>query len=270
MPPAAPTPTAKAATPKPPPWERAKAAAVHATALEAALAAAQQTGGAEDFVKELTEKLTAARKASQDGRPLPDRLAGIRSYISRAEKRLDAAETAVQEAEGQREAIAADLVSHKAKLEELEKEAEQQHKSAMETEDAAQPATNSEPEELVQLREQMAQLSKEVVQLRQQNAAMHKAGKGLEVELCAARPELEAARAQKTAAERQHAELRSFGSVELTARLGRCFGDHQKALTEGRWSDAETLAEMTRKLTAALRDAGEQEARAGSNFNPES
>ncbi len=267
-----PTPTvpAKAATTKPPPWERAKAAAIQAAALEAALTAAQQVGGAEDFEKELTEKLTAARRTAQDDRPLPDRLAGIRSYISRAEKRLDAAEKAVKEAEGQHEAIAADLTSHKAKLEELEREAEQQRKSAMETDEARQPASNPEPEELVQLREQMAQLSQEVIQLRQQNAAMQKAGKGLEVELSAARPELEAARAQKTAAERQHAELRALGLAELRTRLAKCFGDHQKALTEGRWPDAEALADMTGKLTAALRDAGEQEALAGSNFDQNS
>ncbi len=71
-------------------------------------------------------------------------------------------------------------------------------------------------------------------------------------------------------AELQHAELRSLGSAELRMRLAKCFRDHQTALTDGRWSEAESLADMTGKLTAALREAGELEVKAGSNFNPDS
>ncbi len=267
---AAPAPQAKGAAPKPPPWERAKAAAAQVAALEAAMAAAQLAGGAEDLVKDLTEKLTAARKAAQDDRPLPDRLAGIRAYISRAEKRLDAAVRAVKEAEDQRDSIGADLASHKEKLEELEKEADRQRGSSMETDGAEQSGANSEPEEFTQLRLQMAQLSEEVEKLQKENKVMRQAGRGLEDELSVARPELEAARAQKTAAEKKHAELRALGSSELTARVAKCFRDHQQALTDSKWVEAESLAEMTGKLTAALREAGEQEAQAGSSFNPNS
>ena len=130
--------------------------------------------------------------------------------------------------------------------------------------------TAPESAELSTLRIQMKQLSEEVVQLRKQNADMRQLGQGLEGELAVARPQLEAARAEKTAAERQHSELRGQGSAQLSTRLQQCFRDHQLALTEGRWQDAECLADMTKRLTAALREAGELESQLGSNFNPDS
>ncbi len=76
--------------------------------------------------------------------------------------------------------------------------------------------------------------------------------------------------AEKSAAERQHAELRALGSAELKTRLAKCFSDHQQALMHERWREAETLADTTKRLTAAFREAGEQEAQAGSVFNPDS
>ena len=164
----------------------------------------------------------------------------------------------------------ADLAQHRAKLQELENAVAGQGMHVDEAALSEQRPSDPEPAELAQLRTQMVQLSDEVVQLRQQNADMRRAGQGLQGELEAARPELEAARASKTAAERQHAELRALGSAELTTRLSKCFRDHQKALTESRWSEAESLADTTKKLTAALREAGELESQAGSVFDPNS
>ena len=122
--PPAPAPVAPA-SPGPPklaPWAKARAAATRATALEAALSAARATGGDENLVRDLESKLVAAQKASSDRRPLVDKLAGCRAYISRAQRRYELAEAAASEAIKQRDAIAKDLEEHQKELAKLESE----------------------------------------------------------------------------------------------------------------------------------------------------
>ena len=121
-------------------------------------------------------------------------------------------------------------------------------------------------EHMAQILAQLQQLTTEAEELRRKNAVMHGAGANLENELAAARPELEAARAAKAAAVREHEELRNLGVPQLRTRLEACFAERQTALQRGFWGDAETLADTEKKLTAALRAASEAEALAASDW----
>ncbi len=249
----------QAMSPKPAPWARAKAAATRASALEAALAAARATGGDDDFVKELETKLEMAKKASMDNRPMLDKLAGCRDAIGRREKKLEAAESALAKAMQDRDAILADLEEHRRHLKELEDEAEKATKA---TDMPVDTASDAE-EELQGLQAQVEQLNSEMKKLREQNAFMRTAGRGLEVQVSECR-------AEKAEAQRQHSKLVALGSAEVKRRLEKCFNEHQQHLVAHRWEEAEQLAAMTQRLTAALREAGEREAQEPSNFDPNS
>ncbi len=82
----------------------------------------------------------------------------------------------------------------------------------------------------------------------------------IEIYSAETKPELEASRAQRKTAEREHAELRVLGVEALKQRLAQCFAEEQQALNAGKWQDAEALVDIHKKLTAALRSASEMQA----------
>ena len=153
--------TSTAATAKPAPWVKTREAASRATVLEAALRAARDAGGDDQFVKELETKLASAQKESVDSRPLGDQLAGCRAAIARRKKRLEVAEKAVKDAEQLRKSVFEDLEEHRLKLEELEAEADDRAGRRMAVDDddeapAAAPAAHSAAE-VAELRARLEQ-----------------------------------------------------------------------------------------------------------------
>ena len=131
------------------PWAKVRAAAQDATTLEAALTAAKVAGGSasDAVIIELEQKLLVARKASTDTRPLTEKLAGCREAIARREKKLCAADEALQQAQRTRDDVAADLEEHRQHLKQLEME------SARHT--APDHESAAVPEALQQLRDEL-------------------------------------------------------------------------------------------------------------------
>eukprot|EP00664_Eupelagonemidae_sp_cell27_P008957 gene8957-1689_t len=140
--------------PAPSPWARAASAPARVSSLSIALDAAKAAGGCSGVVAQLESELAAARKAAVDDRSVQQRIDGCRAYIERAEKRAAAAEAAVKEALARQDAIAADLVEHRAKLAGFEREAN------------AQPQTNPPVAEVALLRAQLAACTAERDALR--------------------------------------------------------------------------------------------------------
>ncbi len=237
----------------------------------------------------LQESATRLRAAGLIGEaePLEVKAAELlkKSELPSRWKRLDMKEAFVKRAEGRvlkgtqavEEALQA-LDAARNALQVWERELEEAHAQLTqlrnESDDSERtPSAAAEPADVdvvTQLRLQLSTLESEASRLREQNAMMLSAGKGLESQLAAAKPELQAAREAKLEAERKHIELRGLGSTVLTDRLAKCFTAHQQALNDSQWQAAENLAETTGKLTAALREASANEAQCSSAFNPES
>lgn len=130
-----------------------------AAALQAAIAAAQASGGAEDFVKELEAKLEETQKEATDERPLVDKLAGCRAYIQRAEKRVAASAETLKSAQATHDKLLQDLDAHRKKLAELESEVK------ADAENAAEMSIDSGNDSHVRVQELLA----EVAMLKQQH-----------------------------------------------------------------------------------------------------
>ena len=96
---------------------------------------------------EFEQKLLVARKASTDTRPLTEKLAGFREAIARREKKLCAADEALQQAQRTRDDVAADHEEHRQHLKQLEME------SARHT--APDHESAAVPEALQQLRDEL-------------------------------------------------------------------------------------------------------------------
>ena len=281
-----PAPAAKAAAqPSPPklaPWAKARAAASQATALEAAISAARAAGGDEPLVAGLEAKLTNAKKAATDDRPLHDQVAGCQNFIARARKRLEKADAAVREATEYRDKLIADIDEHLARLTELEQQVEDARASSDEAmqeapkpagasavaEDAAELKRQLEAAQLEQaqaahaaaeteerLRDQLRLAHAEAAALRGENESFIDKGQKLEAERHSLELKLQKAKVEQRRSEQESSEMRALGKAALKSRLGECFKEHNTALLAEDWDAAAALAETTRKLTAALRDA---------------
>ncbi len=265
------SPTAPAR--RPAPEAAAAQAQSHAAALKESAERLRGAGLTEEA--DALDKKAAEHQKKAEGMPsLARRIELKESFVKRAEGRVLKGSTAVKDAKDKLDEAQENLKNVEAELAEAWAQLDQLRVELAKTRDPlcapAADADSTVSAELAELRNQLAKATEEAEKLRGQNAVMMSAGRGLETELAAAKPELEAARAEKSAAERRHVELRALGSAELKRLLEQCFTDHKTALTAGRWHDAESLADSTRKLTAALREADEMEASYNSNFNPES
>ena len=111
-------------TPPLAPWAKPQVAANKMAALQASLSMLRQHGGDEDVETVLQSWIAEAEKASASKeKPLAERLAGTRAYIVRAEKRREAAQLAVSEAQARLSELETDLAQHKSHLASLEREA---------------------------------------------------------------------------------------------------------------------------------------------------
>ena len=77
----------------------------------------------------------------------------------------------------------------------------------------------------------------------------------MEAENAALKQKIEKIESAARTTQREGAETRSLGRATLKSRLEQCFRDHIAALMAEEWSDAAEIAETTKELTAALRDA---------------
>ncbi len=243
-------------------------AEARAAELEASAGRLRAVGLAEqadELEKQASEQRKLAEKAPEPGK----RIDMLKAWIKRAEGRV--AKSSDRIADAQKELKDAQA-AHKALQDELEDGRGQLQmlrnnmRSSDDAEDAAEPAAKraapAPSAAMEELHQQLQQAKAEAERLRSENVVMRKAGHSLETELTAVK-------AEQTAAEQAHIQLRGLGSAELKKRLAQCFADLQAALNSSKWQEAEALEDTTKKLTAALREAGERESQAGSAFNPD-
>ena len=164
---------------------------------------------------------------------MPDQLAGCRAYIVRAEKRLETADAALQEATKQRDLFHEDLANHRKRLQQLEAAAEQP---------APQLDVEQTPgaEELTQLRAQLAQAQREAAVLRQENEATIIMGRQVEESLAKAQQQnatmeqtLKNKEGEQLQFKREEEEMKLLGSASLRCRLETIFTEHQQTLLSG-------------------------------------
>ena len=268
------------------PWHKAEARAAELEASAGRLRAVGLAEQADELEKQASEQRKLAEKAPEPGK----RIDMLKAWIKRAEGRV--AKSSDRIADAQKELKDAQA-AHKALQDELEDGRGQLQmlrnnmRSSDDAEDAAEPAAKraapAPSAAMEELHQQLQQAKAEAERLRSENVVMRKAGHSLETELAAVKAEqtamwkaghsleteLTAVKAEQTAAEQAHIQLRGLGSAELKKRLAQCFADLQAALNSSKWQEAEALEDTTKKLTAALREAGERESQAGSAFNPD-
>ena len=250
---------------RPAPEATVAAAEARAAELEASAGRLRTLGlaeAAESLEKQASEQRKVAESTPTPGKRIDMQKAWIKraeARVAKAATRIDAAQKEWQDAQAAHNTLQQELDDGRAHLVKLRNEMDPEEIAEPAAKRAA-PAPSAAMEELQQ---RLRQAQAEAERLRDENDKMRQAGHSLETELTAVK-------AEKSAAELAHIELRGLGSAELKKRLAQCFKDLQDALNRSMRQEAEVLEDTTKKLTAAMRDASNSEASCSSNFNPDS
>ena len=167
---------------------------------------------------------------------------------------MELASQAVEDATKQRDVLAKDVESNRAKLVELENAVANQGMQVDQEEGVVQ---TTEPGEMEQLREQLRVIQEEASSLREEKEMYWAEGQKLEQGNIQLKAQLKAKQEKLAQKEQEESEMKLLGAAALHTRLETVMSEHHAAVKAADWAGAAVLAGTTQKLTAALRGAAD-------------